>query len=171
MSRVDDTLDILCLGEMGIGNTTSAAAICYALYGGNAADWTGPGTGIEGEAINAKTQIVAEAVKTNECNDGLDVLMCLGGRELAAIVGSIIAARLKAVPVMLDGFVCTAAASILESTFPGALDHCQVGHASSEPGHQILLKRIKKEPLLDSSSVVLTDVYCFLSFRAWHSAS
>ncbi len=149
MDQVDETLDILCLGEMGIGNTTSAAAICYALYGGNAADWTGPGTGVEGKAMIAKTHIVSEAVKNHNCNDSLDVLMCLGGRELAAIVGAIIAARLKAVPVMLDGFVCSAAASVLEATLPGALDHCQVGHASSEPGHRRLLKRIKKIPLLD----------------------
>ncbi|MBH90302.1 MAG: nicotinate-nucleotide--dimethylbenzimidazole phosphoribosyltransferase [Magnetovibrio sp.] len=149
MDKVDETLDILCLGEMGIGNTTSAAAICYALYGGSANDWTGPGTGIEGEAIIAKTQIVDEAVKAHNYNDGLDILMCLGGREFAAIVGAIIAARQKSVPVMLDGFVCTAAASVLESTFLGSLDHCLVGHASSEPGHRLLLKRIKKIPLLD----------------------
>jgi nicotinate-nucleotide--dimethylbenzimidazole phosphoribosyltransferase len=149
MDQVEEGLDILCLGEMGIGNTTSAAAICHALYGGNAADWTGPGTGVEGEAMSAKTHLVAQAVKTHSCNDGLDVLMCLGGRELAAIVGAIIAARLKAVPVMLDGYVCSAAASILEATIPGALDHCKVGHASSEPGHRLLLERINKNPLID----------------------
>ena len=149
MDKVEEGLDILCLGEMGIGNTTSAAAICHALYGGNAADWTGPGTGVEGEVLNAKTHLVAGAVKTHNCNDGLDVLMCLGGRELAAIVGAVIAARLKAVPVMLDGYVCTAAASVLEATIPGALDHCQVGHASSEPGHRLLLERINKNPLIN----------------------
>jgi nicotinate-nucleotide--dimethylbenzimidazole phosphoribosyltransferase len=149
MDQVEEGLDILCLGEMGIGNTTSAAAICHALYGGNAADWTGPGTGVEGEAMSAKTYLVAEAVKTHNCNDGLDVLMCLGGRELAAIVGAVIAARLKAVPVMLDGYVCSAAASVLEATIPGALDHCKVGHASSEPGHRLLLERINQNPLID----------------------
>jgi nicotinate-nucleotide--dimethylbenzimidazole phosphoribosyltransferase len=149
MDQVEARMDILCLGEMGIGNTTSAAAICHALYGGSAADWTGPGTGVEGEAMSAKTRVVAEAVKAHKCNDGIDVLMCLGGRELAAIVGAIIAARLKAVPVMLDGYVCSAAASVLEATLPGALDHCQVGHASSELGHRFLLERIKKNPLID----------------------
>jgi nicotinate-nucleotide--dimethylbenzimidazole phosphoribosyltransferase len=149
MDQVETGMDILCLGEMGIGNTTSAAAICHALYGGNAADWTGPGTGVEGEAMSAKTSVVAQAVKAHKCDDGLDVLMCLGGRELAAIVGAIIAARLKAVPVMLDGYVCSSAASVLEATLPGALDHCQVGHASSEPGHRHLLEQINKNPLID----------------------
>jgi len=149
MDQVNESLDILCLGEMGIGNTTSAAAICHALYGGDANSWTGPGTGVKGDAMSKKTEIVAKSVKKHQCKDGLDVLMCLGGRELAAIVGAIIASRLKTVPVLLDGFVCTAAASILEATLPGSLDHCQVGHASSEPGHQLLLKHIKKVPLLD----------------------
>jgi nicotinate-nucleotide--dimethylbenzimidazole phosphoribosyltransferase len=149
MDQVEAGIDILCLGEMGIGNTTSAAAICHALYGGAAADWTGPGTGVEGEAMSVKTRVVAEAVEIHKCNDGLDVLVCLGGRELAAIVGAIIAARLKAVPVLLDGYVCSAAASVLEATLSGALDHCQVGHASSEPGHLLLLERIKKNPLID----------------------
>lgn len=149
MDQVVEGIDILCLGEMGIGNTTSAAAICHALYGGSAADWTGPGTGVRGEAMSAKTDLVSEAVKTHNCNDGLDVLMCLGGRELAAIVGAIVAARLKAVPVMLDGYVCSAAASVLEATVPGTLDHCQVGHASSEPGHRLLLERINKNPLIN----------------------
>jgi len=149
MAQVHGEMDVLCLGEMGIGNTTSAAAICHALYGGDATDWTGPGTGVEGEAMSAKTRVVAQAVKAHKGNDGLDVLMCLGGRELAAIVGAIIAARLKAVPVMLDGYVCSAAASVLEATLRGALDHCQVGHASSEPGHQRLLEHLNKSPLID----------------------
>ena len=149
MDQVDEDIDILCLGEMGIGNTTSAAAICYALYGGSAADWTGPGTGVKGETMRAKTNLVAEAVKTHNYNDGLDVLKCLGGRELAAIVGAIVAARMKAVPVMLDGYVCSAAASVLEATVPGTLDHCKVGHISSEPGHRLLLERINKNPLIN----------------------
>lgn len=149
MTQVESGTDILCLGEMGIGNTTSAAAICHSLYGGAATDWTGPGTGVEGEALSAKAQVVADAVKLHDCKDGLDVLMCLGGRELAAIAGAIIGARMKAVPVMLDGYVCTAAASVLEATVPGALDHCQVGHVSSEPGHQRLLDKLNKTALIN----------------------
>ncbi|MBC8268131.1 MAG: nicotinate-nucleotide--dimethylbenzimidazole phosphoribosyltransferase [Rhodospirillaceae bacterium] len=149
MAVVEDDCDVLCLGEMGIGNTTSAAAICHALYGGGAADWTGPGTGVEGEAMTIKIGCVEDAVKLHSGGDGLDILMRLGGRELAAIAGAIIAARLKRVPVLLDGYVCSAAASVLEATAKGALDHCQVGHVSSEPGHLRLLQKLDKTALIN----------------------
>ena len=150
MAAVEDGMDILCLGEMGIGNTTTAAAICHGLYGGDAAEWTGPGTGVQGAAMAAKTKVVADAVNLHKTNtkDGLDVLCTLGGRELAAIAGAVLAARIKRVPVMLDGYVSTAAAAVLEATTPGALDHCMVGHASTEPGHLRLLDKIGKQPLL-----------------------
>jgi nicotinate-nucleotide--dimethylbenzimidazole phosphoribosyltransferase len=149
MAVVKSDCDVLCLGEMGIGNTTSAAAICLALFGGQAADWTGPGTGVEGAAMTVKISCVEDAVKRHRGFDGLDTLMRLGGRELAAIAGAIIAARLKRVPVLLDGFVCSAAASVLEATTLGALDHCQVGHVSSEPGHLRLLKKLDKAALIN----------------------
>ena len=149
MSVVEEACDVLCLGEMGIGNTTSAAAICHALYGGTATDWTGPGTGVEGAAMSIKIQVVADAVKRHAGGDGLDTLMNLGGRELAAIVGATLAARLKRVPVLLDGYVCSAAAAVLEATMPGALDHCQVGHVSSEPGHIRLLNHLNKTALIN----------------------
>jgi nicotinate-nucleotide--dimethylbenzimidazole phosphoribosyltransferase len=149
MAVVEDDCDVLCLGEMGIGNTTSAAAICHALYGGKAADWTGPGTGVEGEAMSIKINCVEDAVKLHTGGDGLDTLMRLGGRELAAIAGAIIAARLKRVPVLLDGYVCSAAASVVEATTAGALDHCQVGHVSSEPGHIRLLQELDKTALIN----------------------
>ncbi|NQV46657.1 MAG: nicotinate-nucleotide--dimethylbenzimidazole phosphoribosyltransferase [Rhodospirillaceae bacterium] len=144
--------DVLCLGEMGIGNTTAAAAICHGLYGGAAADWTGPGTGVEGEAMTAKIKAVGDGVARHNAHnkgDGLDVLCSLGGRELAAIVGAVIGGRLKRVPVLLDGYVSTAAAATLEATLAGALDHCMVGHVSTEPGHLRLLDAIGKTPLLD----------------------
>ena len=149
MAVVEAGTDVLCLGEMGIGNTTSAAAICHALYGGEAADWTGPGTGVEGEAMTLKIQAVGDAVKRHDGKDGLDVLMSLGGRELAAIAGAVIAARLNAVPVLLDGYVCTAAASVLEATVAGSLDHCQIGHVSSEPGHGRLLDQLGRRALIN----------------------
>ena len=149
MDVVVEGCDVLCLGEMGIGNTTAAAAICHALYGGSAVDWTGPGTGVQGEAMSLKTKVVADAAKLHSGGDGLDILMRLGGRELAAIAGAIIAARLKRVPVLLDGYVCSAAASTLEATTPGSLDHCQVGHVSSEPGHLRLLGHLNKAALIN----------------------
>ncbi|MGE5505753.1 MAG: nicotinate-nucleotide--dimethylbenzimidazole phosphoribosyltransferase [Actinomycetota bacterium] len=141
--------DLLALGEMGIGNTTPAAAIPCALFGGEAADWTGRGTGVAGAALARKTEVVAEGVARHRGQSPLDVLRCLGGRELAAIAGAVLAARLARVPVLLDGYVCTAAAAPLEAERPGALDHCQVGHCSAEPGHRRLVDRLGKRALLD----------------------
>lgn len=150
-AAVHDGLDLLCLGEMGIANTTAAAAVCAGLYGGSGAGWAGPGTGVTGAALANKARVIDAGLAANRArlSDGLEVLRCLGGRELAAIAGAVTAARLKRVPVILDGFVCTAAAAALEATRPGALDHCVVGHASAEPGHVRLLERLGKAPLLD----------------------
>jgi nicotinate-nucleotide--dimethylbenzimidazole phosphoribosyltransferase len=151
MESVDGTADVLCLGEMGIGNTTAAAAVCHGLYAGAAADWTGPGTGVGGEALARKTAVVAEAVRRHggPPMDGLEALRRLGGRELAAIAGAVAAARILRVPVVLDGYVCTAAAAPLAAVQAGALAHCQAGHASAEPGHRRLLDRLGFTPLLD----------------------
>ena len=150
MAAVGDT-DVLCVGEMGIGNTTAAAAICQALFGGAAADWTGPGTGVEGEALARKAALVGAAVERHRgaMSDAVEVLRCVGGHELAAICGAVVAARRRRIPVLLDGYVCTAAAAVLERFAPGALDHCQVGHVSTEPGHRRLLEALGKRPLLD----------------------
>jgi len=151
MDAVPDEADALCLGEMGIGNTTSAAAICHALYGGAAGDWTGAGTGVTGEALSAKVEVVGEAVVLHHhlAIDGVDFLRRLGGRELAAIAGAVVAARFKRIPVMLDGFISTAAAATLEATRKGALDHCQIAHLSAEPGHKLLSEALGKNPIFD----------------------
>lgn len=151
MTAVEDGIDLLCLGEMGIANTTSAAALCHALFGGEAVDWTGPGTGVRGAALENKTRVVAEAVALHggEAGDPFEVLRRLGGRELAAIVGAVIAARMARVPVVLDGYVCTAAAAVLHKVDPGLLDHCIVAHCSAEPPHRRLLDEIGKQPVLD----------------------
>jgi len=151
MKVVDGASDVVCLGEMGIGNTTSAAAICLALFGGNGLTWVGPGTGIDKPAIGRKAEIVGNSVNRHKAvmKDGLDVMRCLGGRELAAIAGAVIGARLKKVPVMLDGYVSCAAAAVLTSINKRALDHCKVGHMSQEPGHKLLLEKIGKVALQD----------------------
>jgi nicotinate-nucleotide--dimethylbenzimidazole phosphoribosyltransferase len=137
------------IGEMGIGNTTSAAALCHGLYGQLAADWTGRGTGVDDEHLRIKTEVVAKGVAVNASRDPLEILRRLGGRELAAMAGAILGARLARIPVILDGYVCTAAAAVLEAARPGALDHCLVGHASVEPGHRRLLDHLGKRPLLE----------------------
>lgn len=147
-SAVHSDTDLLVVGEMGIGNTTSAAAICNALYGGVASDWTGRGTGVGDEALSLKTQVVAEAVALHDSRDGLDVLRCLGGREVAAMAGAIAAARIRRIPVILDGFICCAAAACLAEISDHALDHAIAGHQSAEGGHQALLSRLGKTPLL-----------------------
>lgn len=151
MMAVEAGLDLLCLGEMGIANTSSASALCLGLFGGTGADWVGPGTGVAGAALAHKIAVVDEAAKLHfaEKRDPLDVLARVGGFELAAIAGAVMAARLARTPVMLDGFACTAAASVLYAMDPRALDHCLVAHRSAEPAHVRLLARIGKTPLLD----------------------
>lgn len=145
---VDRGADLLVTGEMGIGNTTSAAAIGCALFGGEASDWAGRGTGVDDAGLAIKTRVVAEGVALHGAGEPLDVLRCLGGRELAAMVGAIAAARQHGIPVILDGFICTAAASVLEKLVPGALDHAVAGHVSAEGAHRKLLDALGKAPLL-----------------------
>ncbi len=151
LMSVKKEADILCLGEMGIGNSSAAAAICTALFDKPAAYWTGLGTGLNKKAHQKKIKIVETAVNHHKpmINGGLDALRRLGGRELSAIAGAILGARLLRVPVLLDGFICSSAAATLEKTEKGALDHCIIAHKSSEAGHKHLLKELKKTPLLD----------------------
>jgi nicotinate-nucleotide--dimethylbenzimidazole phosphoribosyltransferase len=143
--------DIVCVGEMGIGNTSAAAAICTALLGGGAADWVGAGTGVAGAALASKVAIVDASVARHRAHlsDGLEALRHLGGKEIAAICGVILAARERRIPVVLDGYVTGAAACVLHAMNRDALAHCIVGHVSAEPGHRRLLARLGMTPLLD----------------------
>ncbi|MYM54609.1 nicotinate-nucleotide--dimethylbenzimidazole phosphoribosyltransferase [Thalassovita mangrovi] len=148
-NAVSEHTDLLVAGEMGIGNTTSAAAIAHALYGGAADDWTGRGTGVDDAGLANKTRVVAEAVALHGGKgDGIELLRRLGGREVAAMAGAIARARALRIPVILDGFICCAAAACLQATEAGALDHCVAGHASAEAAHQALLAKLGKDPLL-----------------------
>jgi len=143
--------DLLCLGEMGIGNTTSAAAICHALYGGKPEDWVGRGTGVDDAGLKRKAEAVRAAVALHRehLGDPLEVLRRLGGREIAAIAGAILAARIQRVPVLLDGFVVASAAAALHALDASALDHCLAAHASAENAHAEVLRRLGKTPLLN----------------------
>ena len=143
--------DILCIGEMGIGNTTIAAAVAHGLFGGKAEDWVGPGTGVDQEGLKRKADAVRRAVDLHRAHlsDPLEVLRRLGGRELAAMAGAVLAARLQRIPVIIDGYVATAAAAVLKAIRPDALDHCLAGHLSAEPAHRRLLERLEMKPLLD----------------------
>jgi nicotinate-nucleotide--dimethylbenzimidazole phosphoribosyltransferase len=143
--------DLIAPGEMGIGNTTPAAAIYYALYGGKAADWVGRGTGVDDEGLKRKIDAVERAVALHRdhLKDPFEVLRRLGGREIAAIAGAIVAARIERVPVVLDGYVVCAAAAVLHALEPATIDHCIAGHVSAEGAHAEVLRRIGKKPLLD----------------------
>jgi nicotinate-nucleotide--dimethylbenzimidazole phosphoribosyltransferase len=151
MTAVETGVDLLAVGEMGIANTTSAAALCCALFGGSAEEWVGPGTGLGAEGLARKAGVMAEGVARHrgETSEPFELLRRLGGRELAAIAGAVMAARQARVPVLLDGYAATAAAAVLHAADPHALDHCLVAHRSAEPGHSKLLKALGKEPLLD----------------------
>src|SRR3954447_20527175 len=114
MMAVEPGIDVLAVGEMGIGNTTVAAALCLGLFGGSAAEWTGPGTGVGGAALKAKRQAVASAAARHVgAGDPFEILRRLGGLELAALTGAVLAARMGRVPVILDGYATTAAAAVL----------------------------------------------------------
>ena len=151
MMAVEPGIDILAVGEMGIANTTAAAALNAAIFGGVPADWVGPGTGIAGDGMRRKIAVVEKAVALHQsaARDGFDLLRRLGGREFAAMVGAIIAARMARVPVLLDGYAATAAAAAIFALDKSALDHCHVAHRSAEPGHRLLLEHLGKAPLLD----------------------
>ena len=143
-------VDCLGLGEMGIGNTAVAAALYGALYGGGAAAWCGAGTGVVGEALAHKVAVVERAIARAEGeSDPLLLLRMLGGREIAAMAGAILAARVQGVPVVVDGFVSTAAAAVVHAMNPAAIAHCVFAHRSAEAAHGRVLERLGVPPLLD----------------------
>ena len=137
---------------MGIGNTTAAAALAAGLFGGGGgAFWAGRGTGVDDAGLARKRDAIDAALARHAgvLGDALGVAAALGGRELAAIFGAVLAARLQKVPVLLDGFVCTAAAAPLGVLHPGGLAHAWLGHLSAEAGHRALAERLALVPLLD----------------------
>lgn len=150
MEAVAGGADLLAIGEMGIGNTTVAAALYAALYGGEAARWVGRGTGVDEAGLARKVAAVEAALARHRdhLGDPLEVLARLGGREVAAMAGAILAARLQRIPVILDGYVACAAAAVLHALDPAALDHCVAGHLSAEGAHRDVLERLGKVPLL-----------------------
>ncbi len=151
-----EALDAIALGEMGIGNTTVAAALASALFPGDGGSpdpdrWVGPGTGVDAAGVARKAEVIGRALARHRkaLGDPLQILRRLGGFELAAMAGAIVSGRLSRTPVILDGFVATAAAAVLQKLRPDALDHCIAGHVSAEPGHRRLLAELGLRPLLD----------------------
>lgn len=147
-NAVDPNADLLVTGEMGIGNTTSAAAVAAAVLGGTADEWVGRGTGVDDDGLVRKISVVSRGLALHDTSDPLQALRCLGGRELAAMAGAIAAARHHRIPVILDGFICCAAAAALEMSVEGALDHTVAGHLSAEGAHGKLLEALGKQAIL-----------------------
>ncbi|WIY53719.1 nicotinate-nucleotide--dimethylbenzimidazole phosphoribosyltransferase [Devosia sp. YIM 151766] len=151
MEAVAGKPDLICIGEMGIGNTTIAAAIYAALYGGTGEDWVGRGTGVDNAGLARKADAVNRALA---CHDGaldhpLAILARLGGREIAAMLGALVAARHQKVPVIVDGYVATAAAAIAHAVNPAAINHCLFAHVSAEGDHARVLAQMGQPALLD----------------------
>lgn len=147
---VEPDLDLIVLGEMGIGNSTAAAALCARSFGGNAAAWVGPGTGVDGHGVARKAAVVDRAL-TFHCaapTSAFETLRRVGGREIAAMAGAVLRARQLGVPVLLDGFIGSAALAPLAADNPAIAAHCIAGHCSAEPGHRHLLDMLGLDPLL-----------------------
>lgn len=151
MEAVAGGTDLLCLGDLGVGNSTVAAAILCMLYGGEGADWVGPGSGADAAMMARKAEAVDAAVAFHGSHRGdpFEVLRRVGGREFAAIAGAIIAARAEKVPVILDGYGGIAAASVLHAVNPAILDHCLIAQKPTEPGLARAVERLGLQPLLD----------------------
>ena len=147
---VPENCDLLAVGEMGIANTTTAATLCTALLGGGAARWTGRGTGVDADGLARKVATIGAALERHRSilGDPIGVAAALGGRELAAIAGAVLAARHR-IPVLLDGFVATAAVLPLARLDSAITSHCRAAHVSAEAGHRMLLRELDLEPLLD----------------------
>lgn len=141
--------DLFIFGEVGIGNSTPAAAVTAAVLGGPAANWVGPGTGVVGEALANKQRVVADAVDRVGVVNPIEALRCLGGKEIVAMAAATLSARHRGIPVLLDGFIATSAVVPLHASDPAALDHVRAGHTSAEPGHVRQLAAIGMDPLLD----------------------
>ncbi|WP_172328387.1 nicotinate-nucleotide--dimethylbenzimidazole phosphoribosyltransferase [Mangrovicoccus sp. HB161399] len=151
-SAVDPDADLFVAGEMGIGNTTIAAVLAAAFYGGGAGTWVGRGTGVDEGGLSRKAAAVEAALDLHaeaiEAGDPVEILRRLGGREVAAMTGAYARARMLRIPVILDGFISCAAASVLSQAVFGGLDHAMAGHCSAESAHLRLLNALGMEPLL-----------------------
>ena len=149
--ELGETTDVFGTGDMGIANTTPSAAIAAVLTGHPPAEVTGRGTGVDAEQFKLKIRVVERALDVNKPDpaDGIDVLSKVGGFEIGGIAGLILGAAAQRKPVLVDGFISTAGALIAQTLAPAASDYMIAAHRSEEAGHDIMLRHLKKLPLLD----------------------
>jgi nicotinate-nucleotide--dimethylbenzimidazole phosphoribosyltransferase len=149
-AQIAKGLDIVGTGEMGIGNTTAASAICAAFTGRSAADVTGRGTGIDDKQLVHKIDVINRALEVNQPNseDAIDVLAKVGGFEIGGLAGVILGAAANRIPVVIDGFISGAAALIAVKLSPQVKDYLIASHLSVECGHRIMLEYMGLQPLL-----------------------
>lgn len=143
--------DLIALGVIGAGIGTAAAAVACALYGGSPEYWVRPGPQVPSEMNAQRVEIVSQALRQHRghLSDPLEALRCLGGRELAACVGAIIAARQQGVPVLIDGFATTIAAGIVHAVNPHGIDHVKAAHVTRRPAHEAALERLSMTPIAE----------------------
>ncbi len=143
-------IDVVCLGEMGIGNTSAASAVVASLTGAPIADVTGRGTGIDEATWQRKVEVLTRALAVNapDPNDPLDVLSKVGGFEIGALVGVILAGAARRLPIVMDGFITTAAALVAAGFRPEVRSYLIAAHRSAEQGHRVALEHLELEPLL-----------------------
>jgi nicotinate-nucleotide--dimethylbenzimidazole phosphoribosyltransferase len=144
-------LDLLATGDMGIGNTTPSAAIAAAITGRPAAQIVGRGTGVDDDGLRRKVSAVERALRVNQpdADDGLDLLAKIGGFEIGGLAGAILGAAVLGRPVIVDGFISTAAAMVAACIAPRVKEYLIAAHASQELGHRAMLDWLGLEPLLD----------------------
>ncbi len=138
-------------GEMGIGNTSSAAALACALLNCPITDLAGPGTGLDAAGVSHKAQVIQRALDTHAglSADPLERLLCFGGFEVVALVGAYLAAAQAGIAVLVDGYICTVAALVATRLNPSCRDWLLFGHKGAEPGHRHVLAALDAQPLLD----------------------
>jgi nicotinate-nucleotide--dimethylbenzimidazole phosphoribosyltransferase len=146
-----DGVDAIALGEMGIGNTTSASALVAALLGVDPATVCGPGTGLDDDGVRRKAATIGRALDVNSVDpeDPLAVLAALGGFEIAVLVGVALGCAANRIVCVLDGFITSAAALVAARIAPAAVGAMLASHRSTEPGHAIVLDALGLEPMLD----------------------
>lgn len=163
----------LIVGEVGIGNTTPSSAIAAVLSGKDVLELVGPGTGLVSEGVKNKQKIIAEAIQNRKPNpaDALDILMKVGGLEIAGMAGAMLAAASHRVPILVDGFIASVSALIANGLVKGAVDYMFVGHKSAEPGHKAALALLGKEPIVDLGMRLGEGTGAAVAFPILHAAT